>query len=203
MTHHAPFIVFEGIDGSGKGTQIRRFASFLETESITHIALAEPTNGSYGREIRRILGSGMHPSPAEMVKLFILDREDDVNCNIMPALESGTLVLMDRYYYSNAAYQGAMGLDWQMILEQNTSRKFPRPDRVYLLDLLPSVAIERIEKRGGPSRDIFEKLGFLEKVRENYKAMNDSGFLTVDASRDEDSIAAIISDDFTEHFLRR
>ena len=200
MKNTAPFILFEGIDGAGKGTQLGLFSSFLEDRGISHVTLAEPTDGVYGKEIRAILKSGKAPSPQQMVDLFILDREDDVKRNVMPALSSGKAVVMDRYYYSNAAYQGAMGLDYRMILADNIKRNFPVPDRVYLLDIPPALAMERIQGRSGNSTELFEKQAFLEKVRELYTLMCDDRFIMVDGTLDSNTISEMISEDFCALF---
>ncbi|HNX59616.1 MAG TPA: dTMP kinase, partial [Spirochaetota bacterium] len=165
------FIVFEGIDGSGKTTVSNMTVEFLKNYGIDVEHFAEPSQGVTGRKIRNLLKSPIAPDPDVMLGLFLEDREEDVSLRITPSLESGKTVILDRYYFSNAAYQGASGLSYKRILKANTDRKFPRPDRVYLLDLHPSESLLRVETRneedGGP-REMFEKESFLSEVSKIY-----------------------------------
>ncbi|MGL4369429.1 MAG: dTMP kinase [Spirochaetota bacterium] len=197
------FIVFEGIDGSGKSTACSGIERLLREEGEPVIRLAEPTQGSSGREIRERLASPIKPDPDTMLELFISDREDDVTINILPNLAAGNIILMDRYYYSNAAYQGASGLSWKRILRLNDDYSFPRPDRVYFMDIDPERALERIQKRNeenGCRSDSFEKLSFLRDVRDIYHACADDRFKTIDASGTVPEIVKAVRADLAELF---
>ena len=194
MNHKGRFICFEGIDGSGKSTQAGLLASTMEAHGIDHISLAEPSNGAYGLEIREILlKDDIYGLPAveRQMELFILDRADDVQRNITPALSMDKTVIIDRYYFSNAAYQGAMGLDYIFILEENRKRFFPEPDIVFLIDISPEEALKRIKSRN-KTTDLFEKKEFLTKVRNIFLQITDSRFVLIDGAQKTEDIHHII-----------
>ena len=170
-------IAIEGIDGSGKTT----IAKFLEEElrkiGYDVVKFKEPTDSEYGMKIRKILKE-RNLSPREELELFLRDRELDVCDNILPALKSGKIVIMDRYYYSTIAYQGALGLDVEEIKELN--KKFPKPDLVLILDVRPEKALERIKTKRLLNR--FENLNYLKKVREIFLKLEDN-VIVVNAER--------------------
>ena len=198
------FIVFEGIDGSGKSTQVKLLSRYLTSRGREVLELMEPTYGVWGKKIRDLIAGTEMPEAGYMLELFINDREDDVTRNILPALESGRVVLLDRYYYSNAAYQGAMGLNPEIILEENRKRRFPEPDRVYYIDLLPGTANDRISLRNkGLEKEIFEKQVFLERVREIYLSLKDHNFMVIDGSGSIEETFEAISRDFRELEYRK
>jgi dTMP kinase len=166
---HGLLLVFEGIDGTGKSTQCRMLAELLSQKGIANIALAEPTRGEWGMKIRRLLTEGRNGvSPEEELAWFINDRKQDVELNINPALKQGKVVLMDRYYFSTAAYQGALGFDPEKIRKDN--EKFaPQPDRVLIFHNSPEKSLERIESsREGKSA--FEKQDYLMDVQNIFKS---------------------------------
>lgn len=203
MGKHGRFIVFEGIDGAGKSTQCRRLYDFICGMNIPAKKLAEPTDGEYGRKIRQALRSGTPISREEQIDLFIKDRADDCRLNINPALESGQVIVMDRYFYSNAAYQGMDGLSPHKIVSMNLEHGFPVPDRVYFIDLPAHTAMERIRSRSGTDTELFEKESFLAKVRENFLAVSDSSFLVTDGRLCEDEIFEIIREDYLASFREK
>ena len=162
-------IVFEGIDGSGKSTQCRMLADLLNKKGIANISFAEPTRGKWGMKIRQLLVKGRNGISAdEELEWFMNDRREDVEQNIEPALRAGKVVLMDRYYFSTAAYQGALGFDPQEIKAEN--EKFaPVPDRVLVFHNSPEKSLERIESsREGKSA--FEKSDYLIEVQKVFKS---------------------------------
>ena len=180
---NASFIVLEGIDGSGKSTQATLLSERFAKEGLECISLAEPSNGSYGIRIREML-TGTPLPVQEQLELFMLDREDDAKRNIRPALEKGITVILDRYYFSNAAYQGALGLDPFFILNENKRCGFPEPNKVFFIDITPETAIERITKRQGEEREIFEKKEFLHKVRENFISIMDERCVIINGAQE-------------------
>ncbi|HOO71082.1 MAG TPA: dTMP kinase [Spirochaetota bacterium] len=191
------FILFEGIDGSGKTTQADMLARHLESMSFRVTRLAEPTQGEWGRKIRGMLKGGIAPDPEEQLRLFLMDRQDDVESNLNPAFQRGDIVVMDRYYYSNAAYQGAAGIDPQLIIDENRKRNFPEPDRIYFIDIPADVAMKRIMLRsGGKNFELFEKKAFLESVREIFLSILKSRAVIIDGSKREDVIFGEIMEDF-------
>ena len=197
------FVVFEGIDGSGKSTACAEIEKILLSRGEPCVRFAEPTKGAYGLKIRSLLAEPIKPDPDVMLELFIRDREEDVSLNLSPCAAEGKIVLLDRYFYSNAAYQGASGISFSRILKVNARYGFPVPDRVYLFDLDPATALERVSSRndeqGGVS-DAFEKEPFLRDVRELYLKMADERFLVLDASAGRDRILQVILDDLERNF---
>ena len=175
-------IAVEGIDGSGKTTVVRFLIEELRKRGYDVVAFKEPTDSEYGRRIRQILKE-RKVSPEEELKLFIKDREFNVRNNILPALKSGKIVIMDRYYYSTIAYQGALGLDVEMIRKLN--EQFPKPDLVIILDVSPETALKRIKAKRRPDR--FEDLEYLRKVREIFLSLKNN-IVVVDAERNIEDV---------------
>ena len=162
-------IVFEGIDGTGKSTQCELLARSLTERHMLNIALAEPTRGTWGTKIRRLLSEGRQGiSPQEELSWFVNDRKEDIELNIMPALQDNKVVLMDRYYFSTAAYQGALGLDPEQIRLENETFA-PIPDRVLIFLTSPETCLERIES-SRDQKSAFEKLDYLRNVQEIFKS---------------------------------
>ncbi|CAJ37188.1 dTMP kinase [Methanocella arvoryzae] len=157
-------ISIEGIDGAGKSTQIKMLQRWMQDRKIEHVILKEPTAGQYGREIARRAIAHEATSTEEELWLFMEDRKEDVEKNILPALRAGKVVVMDRYYQSNIAYQGARGLDTEKIREEN-ERFSPRPDLVIVLDIDPARGLSRIVNQRKSQLDAFEKEEYLQKVR--------------------------------------
>ncbi len=195
------FIVFEGIDGSGKSTQCDLLFNYARSLGLPAVKFVEPTGGPWGRKIRAMLKEKEMAPAEEQMRLFILDRQEDAEKNILPALKENRIILMDRYYYSNAAYQGAAGLTPETIIAENRKMRFPEPDRVYFVDIPPGRAMMRVTDRG-EGKEIFEKESFLHKVRDNYLTIADGRFLVVDGTGDVDEIFEMIKEDFTR-LLRR
>jgi len=191
------FIVFEGIDGSGKSTQCALLHKFILSMNIPVRHLVEPTSGEYGQKIRKILQSNSQIPVDEQIRLFIEDRQQDFDLNIKPCIEDKITIVMDRYFYSNAAYQGSDKITPEDIIRQNIDRGFPKPDRVYFIDIDPSEAMRRIEARNGSGKtELFEKKSFLENVRKNFSSITDSNFLKVEGNMNQDKIFQIIKDDY-------
>ena len=191
------FIVFEGIDGSGKSTQCSLLYNFIKECNMPVKHLAEPTSGEYGQQIRKMLQSGIAAPVEEQIRLFIEDRQQDYKLNIKPCIDNGITIVMDRYFYSNAAYQGSSGITPAEIIRKNSERGFPVPDRVYFIDVAPDEAMKRITARTGSGKtELFEKKSFLEEVRKNFLSVIDERFLIVDGNRSQDSIFQIIKEDF-------
>lgn len=198
------FIVFEGIDGSGKSTLARSLHSYLIENDVDAVMLSEPTNGVCGKKIRELLSSPITPDPDIMLSLFVDDRIEDVHNNINPALSNGSVVILDRYFYSNAAYQGASGISYKRILKANIERGFPVPDKIYYLDIPVADAISRIEARssGNVPVDSFEKAPFLEEVASIYKMMRDEKWMILDAMKKSELLLTDVIEDLRRSFGR-
>ncbi len=136
-------IALEGIDGSGKSTQARLLCDQLRAVGVDAVVFREPGDSEFGDKLRQQFRHGRTVSPEEEARLFIEDRRIDVGDNIRPALAAGKVVIMDRYYFSTMAYQGALGLDADQLRESNESFA-PRPDLTLILDLPAEVSVERI-----------------------------------------------------------
>lgn len=171
-------IAVEGIDGAGKTTIANHLCDFLSKKGYKCVVLKEPSESIYGRMIKSLKS---RPDPETEMELFLKDREMDVKDRILPALEEGKIVIMDRYYYSNIAYQSARGLNADRIRELN-ERIAPKPDLVILLDLSPSKALERIKNREKLS--IFEEKDYLENVRQKFREIADERTVIINAERD-------------------
>ncbi len=178
------FITLEGVDGAGKSTQARQIENAFAERGFSVLLTREPTNSLHGREIRRIASEGRGGlEPREEAELFIRDREEHCRDELLPALESGRIVICDRYYHANIAYQGALGLDPAEIRRLNEGR-FPKPDLTLYLRVDPQLSLERIRQgREGGTNVGFEKADYLKKVAEIFDSMEDPYIARVDASR--------------------
>ena len=175
----------EGIDGCGKSTQSKLLLEKLEGEGEKVIILKEPTKRPHGQKLWDVLHGKRKATNEEILELFVLDRIQHVEEKIQPALDDGTVILMDRYYYSSMAYQVAGGIDVEEIREKHVFA--PKPDIVLIFDLPVSVALERV--KGHSDADEFEKEEHLEKVRVAYLDLeNDPLVRIVDATRTPEGI---------------
>jgi dTMP kinase len=179
MAKRGLFIVFEGIDGSGKDTHIKLLSGELRQQGHSVLETAEPSGNEVGALLRRYQRKSGKRLPAETeALLYTADRYEHVRNIVEPALKKGQIVLSNRYFYSTLAYQGAMGADLDWIREMN--RFAPRPDAAILLDILPEFSLRRLKRR----RTVFEQLENLRKVRDIYVRLVKGGELVrVDADR--------------------
>jgi len=182
------FIAFEGIDGAGKTTQAQRLIGRLEIEGLATKAVKEPTDGIWGQKIREIARRGRESvSAEEELAYFIRDRAEDVEQNIAPALARGQVVVADRYFYSNIAYQSALGLDPERIRALNAG--FPLPDLVLLLVMPAELSRERITRGRNQAANLgYEQLGFLRRVKAAYETLTDPNIVRVDATQELDRV---------------
>ncbi|HET6409726.1 MAG TPA: dTMP kinase [Chthoniobacteraceae bacterium] len=173
-------LVIEGIDGAGKSTLQRRLSDWCRTQGRTVITSREPTDGPHGRALRESARTG-RLSPEAELELFLKDRHEHVTNVIAPALARGEIVILDRYYLSTAAYQGARGINPEQILAANEAFA-PPPDLVLLLDLDPSSGHDRIGSRGG-APDGFEGAAYLADVRRIFLGFDRPYIRRINASR--------------------
>lgn len=182
-------IAFEGVDGSGKTTQMARLAAALRGHGLEVVVTREPTDGHFGQRIRAMAGTGERPHPDEELRWFVEDRREHVKDTIAPALRRGAVVLTDRYFLSTVAYQGARGHDPEALLARSEA-EFPVPDLVLLLEIPPARGIERVSRRGGDAEPSFEQRGYLERVDAIFRGIERDYVVRVEASADRDSVYA-------------
>lgn len=190
MSESGRLIVFEGIDGSGKSTAIRRVAAALEAEGHSVTMTREETEGWTGEAVRRSIAE--RADPWTTLHLFLADRASH-QATLRLALEAGNVVLCDRYLHSTLAYQSVTladqldnPLDALRLLHEPWCRA---PDGVVLLDLDPQKAVSRVAERGAATP--YEKVGFLEKVRAAYLELAETdGLAIVAADQSPDDVAA-------------
>lgn len=179
-------VAFEGIDGTGKSTQLRKLANFLKEQGLPVISTYEPTDSRYGRRIRELYQDRSACSPEEELRLFLEDRRLHVNELITPELAAGKIILTDRYYYSTAAYQGAAGMDIAEIFTRNSFA--PVPDLVLLLTMAPEISISRIQEGRGEELNDFEQLDQLRKVADHFASFDDPCIVRIDAAQSPDQV---------------
>lgn len=193
------FIVFEGIDGAGKTTQIERLAERLRAEGHKVAVTAEPTASVSGGLLRDALGGIQKRTACEMAALFVLDR---IFHNVNPSgieslLAQGYDVICDRYYYSSMAYQGSQtNAEW--VRDMNLRCPEIRcPDLCVFLDLSPEESLRRIA-RDRTTTEIYEKKEILEAVRarffEVFKTLEDKVAIIDTTGCSIDEVASKVAD---------
>ena len=185
-------IVIEGIDGAGKSTQARRLLRRLRALGFDAVHFREPTRGRWGKKIKELARRRDSLLPEEELDLFVKDREENVRKNLRPAVEAKKIVILDRYYFSTIAYQGAKGIDPAGIRRMN--EKFAvKPDLIFILDINATAGLRRIHHR--KRKDLlFERKRYLARVRRIFRSFRGRKFVHLDASRPPGEIAAAISD---------
>ena len=172
---HGKFITFEGIDGSGKSTQLRLLASTLREREVDVITTCQPGGTPLGRRLREaFLETEENVAPMAELLLFAADRAQHVEFLIKPALAEGRVVISDRYADATFAYQGAgRGFDQrtvEQIIELATSGL--KPDLTLYFDVSIETAITRMGRMNESDRKTnrmdFETAEFYERVRASY-----------------------------------
>jgi dTMP kinase len=176
-------IVFEGLDGAGKTTQVRFLEARLRYAGYDVVCLKEPTEGIWGQKLRHLAQYGREQvSPAVELEWFLQDRHEDVEQNIRPALARGQIVLLDRYYFSTMAYQGALQGDVEEIRVRNEAFA-PPPDLLFILEIPPEVGLQRVRQREAGALSHFERLASLTRVAAIFAAMQFPYLRRLDASQ--------------------
>ncbi len=201
ITGSGKLIVFEGIDGSGKTTVSKLFHKYLIDNNIESSWFREPSDSIWGKKIRD-LADKMDSIPIEDEFIYFLeDRKIDVKNNILPALKNGKIVILDRYYFSSACYQGARGLNIEKIISEN--RKFsPEPDLLFLIDVDITTALKRIKRSRGTEAKLFEKESFLLEVRKNYLNLKFDFIKIINGKRDINDVITSVINEFEHTFLQ-
>ncbi|MES2439747.1 MAG: dTMP kinase [Verrucomicrobiota bacterium] len=170
------FIVIEGIDGTGKSTQAKRLGEWFSAQGREVVLSREPTAGPWGKKVRETGATG-RLSPEDELQYFLNDRQQHVDELIEPSLAAGKVVILDRYYFSTMAYQGARGFDPQEIRRKNEAFA-PVPDLLLIMDLDVDIALGRIGARGDIANE-FEKRENLERCRDIFLSLKDESFARV------------------------
>jgi len=200
------FVTFEGIEGSGKTTQIRYAAEFLTAAGHQCLVTKEPGGTGLGRQIRAILldPENRGIDPVSELLLYAADRNQHIQTLIRPALVEGQTVICDRFHDSTVVYQGyARSLDMGLIEDLHTRLLADlRPDMTFLLDLDPEVGLRRAwqqvslgDRTDRETRFENEALSFHQKVRAGYLDLarrEPARFIVVDAAQDEDAVKEVI-----------
>jgi dTMP kinase len=181
-------VVFEGVDGSGKSTQLRLLAAYLAERDIAHVVTREPTDGTWGRKIRAMARSGELVAREEELRWFLEDRREHVAQVLRPGIAAGKIVLSDRYYLSTVAYQGARGFDPQALLAE-LEAEFPAPDLALIFEMDPGDALGRVRARGGVAEPAFEDAQFLTRVGAVFRSLERPYLARIDARGDADTVA--------------
>jgi len=183
-------VAIVGIDGAGKTTQVALLREALERRGESPVTSKEPTNGQWGRLIKKSASSG-RLSPPEELSAFINDRSEHVQNLVLPNLDTGRIVILDRYFYSSIAYQGSRGMDIEEVKTIMESR-FPIPDAVFILDVDPSLGVHRIAHSRGETPNHFEDRTNLEKARSIFRNMSGPGVYHLDGSLSREDVHEII-----------
>lgn len=192
MNSQGLFIVLEGIDGTGKSTQAKRLGEWFRQHGREVVLSREPTDGPWGKKLRESASTG-RLSPEDELEYFLNDRQQHVNEVIQPALEAGKVVILDRYYFSTMAYQGARGFDPTEIRARNEAFA-PEPNLLLILDLDVDTAHQRIGHRGDSTNE-FEKHESLTRCRDIFLSLKDEAFVRViDSNADLETVTQRILD---------
>ncbi|RXT34547.1 dTMP kinase [Bradyrhizobium betae] len=205
------FITFEGGEGTGKSTQIKKLADRLKAAKLRTLVTREP-GGSPGAEIMRHLvlsGMGKLLGPEAETLLFAAARDDHVRTVIEPALKQGIWVLCDRFADSTRAYQGSLGSVPIGLINamQRVTIGDLKPDLTIILDLPVEIGLQRAAARRGsstPDRFEGEKLSFHQGLREAYRkiaADEPSRCVLIDANSDPDTVAGRVWSVMRERLL--
>lgn len=193
------FISLEGIEGSGKSTQLNFVIEYLQTNNIEVVSTREPGGTLVSEKIRDVLLDNELPSmhmDTELLLMFAA-RVEHVKAVIQPALDLGKWVVCDRFYDATYAYQGyGREIDLKRIdALKDFSIGELAPDLTLLLDVTLDVSMDRVTKRGNKDRFENEKIEFYKKVRDGYLAIahnNPDRVVTVDATRSINEVQTAI-----------
>ncbi|MDO4615797.1 MAG: dTMP kinase [Lachnospiraceae bacterium] len=196
MNHKGKFFAFEGIDGSGKGTQIRLLTEHLRKEGIPFFQTLEPSDSPTGALIHQVMIGRIQMPNDALAALFVADRLDHVQNpvnGILQAMEQGRTVISDRYYFSSYAYQSVdVPMDWIIAANTLVTEKL-RPTATIFIDVDPEITMQRVEDRG-ETRELFENKERLIATRARYfeaieKLKHEENVIIVDGHRSPEEIS--------------
>lgn len=196
MQNKGKFIVFEGIDGSGKSTQIRLLSERLKKEGFPCYTTMEPTDGPIGSLIHQIMIGRMKTDNKVIASLFAADRLDHLlneTDGLVAKIEAGTIVISDRYYLSSYAYH-SVDMPMEQVIAMNApSKDMLRPELHIFVDIDPDTAVARIAANRQHT-ELFEKKSRLAKTRECYmnvikKLQDEENIVIIDGTQSIEEIA--------------
>ena len=191
------FIVFEGIDGSGTSTQIKKL---IESNPSLYYATSEPTNKDIGKFLRRMLGGEFSVDERTNAFLFAADRCEHIygKDGIIEHINNGQKVISDRYFFSSLAYQSiSCGND----IPYFVNSKFPLPEFLFFFEIDPKISLSRVDARN-EKKEIYEKLDTQKMIANKYSEVissfekNTEGMkiIHIDATKSIDEISNEIKD---------
>ena len=193
------FIAFEGIDGSGKSTQVKLLATYLRSMGHKVHVTFEPTDRPIGKMIREIFNHKMEADDRTIAGLFVADRLDHIlnkDDGLLKMLTDGYFVITDRYYLSSYAYHGThMPIDW-VIGSNSLAADLLRPDINIYIDMPVEISMQRLTKNR-KTTELYETADNLKKVSEKYreaiaKVKDKEKIFTVNGNQKIETIAEII-----------
>lgn len=196
MQNKGKFIVFEGIDGSGKSTQIRLLSERLKKEGFPCYTTMEPTDGPIGSLIHQIMIGRIKTDNKVIASLFAADRLDHLlneTDGLVAKIEAGTIVISDRYYLSSYAYH-SVDMPMEQVIAMNApSKDMLRPELHIFVDIDPDTAVARIAANRQHT-ELFEKKSRLAKTRECYmnvikKLQDEENIVIIDGTQSIEEIA--------------
>ncbi|EFD92316.1 MAG: dTMP kinase [Candidatus Parvarchaeum acidophilus ARMAN-5] len=158
------FIVIEGIDNAGKGTQSTLLTQHLRENGLKVVLTKEPTNGILGGLSKAALNKEINISGRALQLLFCADRAHHIETEIEPMMSKGLTVICDRYFFSTLAYGFVSGINYKWLRSVNIN--FRKPDLGIYLDLDPKVSLSRMPKQDGIQ--LFDTIQKISKVRQAY-----------------------------------
>jgi len=192
------FIVIDGPDGSGTTRHSAFLAEKMRTSGETVVLSAEPTDSPMGKNVRQILHQETMPSPDAVQLLFCADRANHVASLLLPALEKGNTIILDRYILSTIVYGSAQGISKKWLIAVNSV--FPQPD-LTIIALPPfEVCMDRIGRRN--VQDQFEVENFQRQVYAKYASIEDPSVIFVDTSGPKNTVANTVYDHVTQYFKK-
>lgn len=191
------FIVFEGIDGSGTSTQIKKL---LERDLNKFVATAEPTKKETGLFLRKMLGGDFSVDSKTAAYLFAADRCEHIygKDGVIDLLNQGKIVVSDRYFFSSLAYQSvSCGNELPRLLNS----QFPLPEILFYFYIDPEISLKRVEDRN-EKKEIYEKIDYQKKTAALYEEVineyskpelkGEMKIIKIDASKSIEEISQII-----------
>ena len=204
-TDTSTLIAVEGIDGAGKTTQVRLLAQFFEAAGVPFRQSKEPTEGYWGRKIRRS-ATGGRLSPSDELHAFIEDRKEHTEKLIQPALSRGEVVILDRYFYSTVAYQGRHpGFEPDVLMAQMFELAL-KPDIVLLIDVPVAVGQERITEGRREAPNEFEDASQQKQIRAIFQSLakrHADHIVTFDGTRDAEFVRREIVQTLLDGVLKK